>query len=62
MARYHFTKTINALLEASRHIENLCAVDTEYGMHHMTTWKRTLAEATEEIEKNLGGYVRRLKK
>ena len=61
MPKYNFTKTINALLEASRHIENLCAVDTEYGMHHMTAWKQTLAEATEEIEKNLGQYVRRLK-
>jgi len=60
--RYHFTKTINALLEASRHIESLCVVDTEYGMQHMEAWKRTLAEATEEIESNLGGYVRRLRK
>ena len=62
MPQYNFTKTINALLEASRHIENLCVVDTEYGMHHMRAWKQTLAEATEEIEKNLGKYVRRLKK
>jgi hypothetical protein len=62
MQKYQFTKTINALLEASKHIENLCAVDTEYGMLHIEAWKKTLAEATEEIEKNLGGYVRRLRK
>tara|TARA_Y100001972_G_scaffold129295_1_gene196297 strand:+ start:11613 stop:11801 length:189 start_codon:yes stop_codon:yes gene_type:complete len=62
MPQYKFTKTINALLEASKHIENLCATNTEYGLQHITSWKRTLAEATEEIEKNLGGYVRRMRK
>tara|TARA_R100001510_G_C7609476_1_gene173491 strand:- start:589 stop:777 length:189 start_codon:yes stop_codon:yes gene_type:complete len=61
MPQYQFTKTIDALLEASRHIENLCAVDTEYGMQHMIAWKETLAKATEEIEKNLGKYVRRFR-
>lgn len=51
------SKTIKALLEASKHIENLCAMNQEYGLMHMESFQKILAEAVEEIEANTRKYV-----
>lgn len=59
--RYRYTKTIDALLEASKNMETLCMLDLENGPAYMHTWKKILAEAVEEVESNIGKYVRRLR-
>lgn len=61
MKEYKFAKVQKALLVASQMIEDLCAIDQEYGTQNMGAWSKVLQEAVAEIETNNRWYVGTLK-